>query len=85
MQNLVGSAVGVICGVVAAAAYGSYRLLARPLLARYLAVTVLAYDLLPGAAGLLVLLGTLAILGGVVLLAWPTTWFPRFLFAGRAT
>ena len=52
-QNLVGNAFGVGCGVVAAAAYGSFSLLGKPLLARYRAVTVLAYALLPGAVGLL--------------------------------
>jgi DME family drug/metabolite transporter len=52
-QNLVGNAFGVACGVVAALAYSVYSLLGKPLLEHYRAVTVLAYALLPGAAGLL--------------------------------
>jgi drug/metabolite transporter (DMT)-like permease len=52
-QNLVGSAFGIACGVVAALAYSIYSLLGKLLLERYRAVTVLAYALLPGAAGLL--------------------------------
>jgi drug/metabolite transporter (DMT)-like permease len=52
-QNLVGNAFGIGCGLVAAAAYGAYSLGAKPLLARYRAVTVLAYALLPAAVGLL--------------------------------
>jgi drug/metabolite transporter (DMT)-like permease len=118
-QNLVGNALGIGSGLVAAGAYGFYSLGAKPLLRRYHAVTVLAYALLSAAFALLTvkllttpgdwpplrrlpaseasivatlepavavvlagallgerlaplqLLGTLGILGGVVLLAWP--------------
>jgi DME family drug/metabolite transporter len=52
-QNLVGNALGIAWGLVAAAAYAAYSLGAKPLLARYRPVTVLAYALLPAAVGLL--------------------------------
>ena len=52
-QDLVGNALGIGWGLVAAAAYAAYSLGAKPLLARYRAVTVLAYALLPAAVGLL--------------------------------
>ena len=65
-QNLVGNALGIGCGLVAAAAYGFYSLGAKPLLARYRPVTVLAYALLPAAVALLV----------VKLLTAPGDWPP---------
>ncbi len=65
-QNLVGNALGIGCGLVAAAAYAVYSLGAKPLLLRYRAVTVLAYALLPAAVGLL----------AVKLLTSPSEWAP---------
>jgi drug/metabolite transporter, DME family len=65
-QNLVGNALGIGWGLVAAAAYAAYSLGAKPLLARYRPVTVLAYALLPAAVGLLV----------VKLLTAPDAWPP---------
>jgi len=52
-QNLVGNALGIGSGLVAACAYGFYSLGAKPLLQRYQAVTVLTYALLSAAVALL--------------------------------
>jgi len=52
-QNLVGNALGIGSGLVAAGAYGFYSLAAKPLLRRYQAVTVLTYALLSAAVALL--------------------------------
>ena len=52
-QNLVGNALGIGSGLVAAGAYGIYSLGAKPLLRRYHAVTVLTYALLSAALALL--------------------------------
>jgi drug/metabolite transporter (DMT)-like permease len=65
-QNLVGNALGIASGLVAAVAYGFYSLGAKPLLRRYHAVTLLAYALLSAAVALL----------AVKLLTAPGSWPP---------
>jgi DME family drug/metabolite transporter len=65
-QNLVGNALGIASGLVAAVAYGFYSLGAKPLLRRYHAVTLLAYALLSAAVALL----------AVKLLIAPGSWPP---------
>lgn len=65
-QNLVGNALGIGSGLVAAGAYGIYSLGAKPLLRRYHAVTVLTYALLSAALALLT----------VKLLTTPGDWPP---------
>jgi drug/metabolite transporter (DMT)-like permease len=65
-QNLVGNALGIASGLVAAGAYGFYSLGAKPLLRRYHAVTLLAYALLSAAVALL----------AVKLLTAPGSWPP---------
>jgi drug/metabolite transporter (DMT)-like permease len=65
-QNLVGNALGIGSGLLAAGAYGFYSLGAKPLLRRYHAVTLLAYALLSAAVALL----------AVKLLTAPGSWPP---------
>jgi drug/metabolite transporter, DME family len=63
-ENVRGSAAGIGLGLIAAATYGTYSVLAKKLLARHQMVTVLAAYLL---------MGTLLLLG-VKLLVSPSTW-----------
>jgi drug/metabolite transporter (DMT)-like permease len=63
-ENVRGSAAGIGLGLIAAATYGTYSVLAKKLLARHQMATVLAAYLL---------MGTLLLLG-VKLLVSPSTW-----------
>lgn len=85
--NLEGNALGVGLALLSAVTYASYSLMGKRLLSRYRAVTVLAYDLLIGSAGLILVkvivsptawpswLGLLAIAGysGIVTTLAPIT------------